>query len=108
VIHTAFIHDFSKFKENCEIDRRVIEALGDALAGSNRPLIVTYRWPTMHRLDAGRLYRLALEKGSAGAWYHAVAEEGVDMPASSAKTQELLDWRPNHSVLLADLDQAQY
>jgi nucleoside-diphosphate-sugar epimerase len=151
VIHTAFVHDFSKFAENCEIDRRAIEALGDALAGSNRPLIVTSgmfasteddvapsssnapprvseqtavamvargvrasvvrvpqvhdrekqgvvtrmialarekgvsayvgdglnRWPAVHRLDAAPLYRLALEKGSAGARYHAVAEEGV-------------------------------
>ncbi|WP_375471698.1 SDR family oxidoreductase [uncultured Nostoc sp.] len=156
VIHTAFIHDFSKFKENCEIDRRAIEALGDALADSNRPLIVTSgisptpgrltteddvppsgssltprvseetaeaaaargvrvsvvrlpqvhdrdkqglvtymialarekgisayvgnglnRWPAVHRLDVVPLYRLALEKGSAGARYHAVAEEGV-------------------------------
>jgi nucleoside-diphosphate-sugar epimerase len=157
VIHTAFIHEFSKFKENCEIDRRAVAALGSALAGSGRPLIVTSgtgmaplgrlkteedaptpsslvarsasdeaaeaagaqgvrvsvmrlpqvhdrnrqglvsyaialarekgvsafvgagrnRWPAVHLLDAAPLYRLALENGSAGARYHAVAEEGV-------------------------------
>jgi nucleoside-diphosphate-sugar epimerase len=41
VIHTAFNHDFSKYVANCESDRQVIEALGDALAGSGRLLIVT-------------------------------------------------------------------
>lgn len=156
VIHAGFDHDFSRFAENCEKDRRAIEALGNALEGSQKPLIVTAgippvsgrpateddppsrvgsprvseqaaaaliargvrasvvrlpqvhdrdkhglasyliavarekgvsayagdglnRWSAVHRLDVAPVYRLALEKGAAGASYHAVAEEGVTL-----------------------------
>jgi len=41
IIHTAFNHDFSTFMANCEQDGLVIQALGDALKGSQRPLIIT-------------------------------------------------------------------
>jgi len=40
-IHTAFDHNFSNFAANCEKDRRAVEALGAALAGTNRPLVIT-------------------------------------------------------------------
>jgi nucleoside-diphosphate-sugar epimerase len=158
VVHTAFSHDFSRFAENGAAERSAIEALGDTMAGTGHPLIVTSgvgliapgrlvteddvrdpnavpfprdpetvaaavaargvpvsvirlapsvhgkgdhgfvpivigfarehgvsayvgdgenRWPGVHRRDAARLYRLALERGADHAVYHAVAEEGV-------------------------------
>lgn len=160
VIHTAFIHDFSRFNENCETDRRAIEAMGGVLRGTGKLLIVTSGiallgghgaevatehtavpanssnprrasdeaalalaaqgvhinimrlppsvhdagdhgfvpmlidlarrkgeaayvgdgenlWPAVHRRDAAKLYRLALDKNEAMATYHAISEEGV-------------------------------
>ena len=158
VIHTAFQHDWSRFAESCEWDRRAIETMGSVLEGSGRPLLVssgvgvaegraatendppfpvsaayprvsegtamalaergvhavvmrlpqvhdtvkqglvTYlvqiarnkgisayigeghnRWAAAHVSDVACLYRLALEHGSVGARYHAVAEEGVPL-----------------------------
>lgn len=41
VIHTAFDHDFANFIANCEKDRQAIKAMGAALLGSDRPLLIT-------------------------------------------------------------------
>jgi nucleoside-diphosphate-sugar epimerase len=41
VVHLAFNHDFSQFQKNCDDDRRAIGAMGEVLAGSNRPFVVT-------------------------------------------------------------------
>jgi len=41
VIHLAFVHDFSRFAENCEKDKLAIQAIGSVLAGSDKPFIVT-------------------------------------------------------------------
>ncbi|WP_180898997.1 SDR family oxidoreductase [Martelella soudanensis] len=47
VIHTAFDHDFSRMADNCEMDRIAIEAMGSALAGSNKRFIVTSGLPPL-------------------------------------------------------------
>ena len=159
VIHAAFKYDFSNLKQYSEDDRKLIGTLGEVLAGSDRPLVITSgtdlsrsktggpvmetddhitsaefpraaseeaadalierggrvmvmrlpqvhdthkqgrvtyyiqiarqqgrvaylgegknHWPAVHVSDAVRLFRLALEKGRAGARYNAVGEEGV-------------------------------
>jgi nucleoside-diphosphate-sugar epimerase len=158
VVHTAFNHDFSRFAENSAAEKAAIDAIGGALAGTGKTLIVTSgvgliapgrvvteddvrdpgsahfprnpeaaaaaaaaqgvrvsvirlavsthgagdhgfvprvialarehgasafiddgsnRWPGVHRRDAARLYRLALERAADYAVYHAIADEGV-------------------------------
>ena len=41
VLHVAFRHDWTRFAESCELDKRAIEAIGSVLQGSSRPFIVT-------------------------------------------------------------------
>ena len=48
-------------------------------------------WPAVHRLDAARLFRLALEKAPAGSVLHGVAEEGVPMRAIAEAIGRQLD-----------------
>ena len=59
------------------------------------------RWPAVHREDAARLYRLALEKAQAGSVFHAVGEEGVSMHDIAATIGRGL------SVPVRDLSQAE-
>jgi nucleoside-diphosphate-sugar epimerase len=41
VIHAGFIHDFTRFAQVCDVDKAAIQTIGEVLAGSGRPFIVT-------------------------------------------------------------------
>ena len=47
VIHAGFNHDFSRFAENCEMDRRAIEAIGEVLEGTDKSFVVTAGIPVV-------------------------------------------------------------
>ena len=86
VIHLAFNHDFSRFVQNCEDDRAVIAALGEALMGTAKPLVITSGTPIANTvpgeparennpiLGADRHPRAASEEAAA-----AVAAAGVNV-----------------------------
>jgi nucleoside-diphosphate-sugar epimerase len=89
VIHTAFIHDFSKFKESCEIDRIAITAMGEALAGSARKLIVTSGTgllppgrATEDDVPSGTMPRIATEQAAAAALARGVNVSVLRLPPS--------------------------
>lgn len=69
----------------------------------------------MHLSDLAVLFRLALEKGPAGSYWHAVGDEGIPLRevaeaigsrlgVPAAITRRVLGWEPTHPGLLADLD----
>ena len=186
VIHLAFIHDFERIADSGPVDRRAIETLADALAGSGKPLLVTSgtagaapgrvsteadagdpdgparhrlggeraalaavergvravvvrlpptvhgagdhgfvpalvaaaraagaagyvgdganRWAAVHRGDAARLYRLAVEAAPAGSVLHAVGEEGVPTRAIAEAIGRGLGL-PTESISPADVQE---
>jgi nucleoside-diphosphate-sugar epimerase len=92
VIHTAFIHDFSKYKESCEIDRRAIEALGSALVGSDRPLIFT---SVTALVGQGRVATEDLPVSNASSLPRAVSEEAAAAVAAQGVSASVVRLPPS-------------
>lgn len=169
VIHTAFIHNFNEYAKAAEVDKAAIKVMGEALTGTNKPLVVTAgilglplkdgviteesrsaglprgseaaaselaskgvnasvirlppsvhdkgdqgfvpfiihlartkglsaypgdgsnRWPAVHRLDAAKLFCLALERGEKGALYNAIGDSGISVKTIAALIGEKLN-----------------
>lgn len=51
VIHAGFIHDFANFEHSCKVDREAIQAMGDALKGTNKPFVTTAGTLTIQSKD---------------------------------------------------------
>lgn len=187
IIHTAFIHDFTQYLKAGEVDRTAINAMGEVLTGTEKPIVVTSgmlglpsidgfireessaensprtsestalalatekgvhasvirlppsvhdkgdkgfipfiiaqarkhgvsaypengknHWSSVHRLDAAKAFRLALEKAAKGAIYNVVGDHAIptktiaeligkqlDLPAQSVSGEEIVkhfDW----------------
>jgi nucleoside-diphosphate-sugar epimerase len=91
VIHAGFIHDFSRFAEMCEVDRRVIETLGAALEGTDRPFIVTSGAALLHAPG-----RLAVEADMpTGAYPRVATEQAADLVASKGVRVSVLRLPPS-------------
>ncbi|WP_042421097.1 SDR family oxidoreductase [Streptacidiphilus anmyonensis] len=165
VVHLAFGHDLTQHQAAADAELAAVETFGEALAGTDRPLVIASggpvgterdtppasgspriagaraalaladrgvrssvvrlaptvhdedtcgmvqmligtarekgfsgylgdganRWPSVHRLDAARLFRLALEQAPAGSVLHGVGEEGVPLRAIAEAVGDHLD-----------------
>lgn len=79
IIHTAFNHDFSRYKESCEDDRRIITALGNAVAGTSKPLVIT---SGIGLLDYNRIVTEDDVLGSSETQARAASEEAANAAAA--------------------------
>jgi nucleoside-diphosphate-sugar epimerase len=82
VIHTAFIHDFANFKSNCEIDRQAIETLGGALAGTDRPLLITSGTGMVSGVSGKLVTEEAVHASGPNAIPRVASEEAADAVAA--------------------------
>jgi nucleoside-diphosphate-sugar epimerase len=90
VIHLAFNHDFTAYSGAAETDRRAIDALGEVLAGSDRPFVVT---SGLAGVAPGRTM---------------TEDDAADAPASGTWTRQQFGWQPTHLTLIEDLEQGHY